>query len=544
MRKSSNHLCLALVAALAGCHGEIGEAAGPGASPQCTGIQPGAAPLRRLTHAEYELTLRDLCGEDQHPASSFPPEEESLGFTNQATSQVVTQLLAEHYMKAAEKIAERAVARLPELLPCDAADGEACGEAFIRTFGRRAWRRPLALDEIARLVELFAWGAAEDGFARGIELTLRALLTSSNFLYRVELGMPDPTAPGSVRLSPHEVAVRLSYLLWSSMPDAELDLAADEGRLTTPEEVGAQARRMLTDWRARDAVGLFAAQWLGLGKVSTLDKDQETYPDFHPGLRPLWRAETLAFVDHVVFFGEGNLEALLGAPYSMMNAELAAFYGVTGPSGADFVPVDLDPARRGGILTHASLLATYAKPNQSSPVHRGKFVRERLLCQVLPPPPNDVAIMPPVVEPGLSTKQRFSQHSDDPACSGCHDLMDPIGFGFEHYDAIGLWRDVDQGVTVESTGEVVAAGDAQGSFDGAVELGQMLADSEEVRRCLTTQWFRWGYGRAESPADDCAVEGADEAFRVSGNDITELLVALTQTDAFLYRTAIEPGGAP
>jgi hypothetical protein len=246
-----------------------------------------------------------------------------------------------------------------------------------------------------------------------------------------------------------------------------------------------------------------------------------------------------------------------------MNAELRAFYGpdVVGgepaePGGfrrlaldpfgrGDFEPVALDPARRAGFLTHASVLSVLAKPDQSSPVHRGKFIRERLLCQTLPPPPNDVEIKPPAVRPGIPTRRRFEQHSADPSCSGCHLLMDPIGFGFEHYDGVGLFRERDQGAPVDASGEILGSGDADGPFDGAVELAHRLAESEEVRSCVVMQWFRFGYGRAEQADDQCSMAELERAFAESGHNIKALLLALTQTDAFRYRSAAAvDGGAP
>jgi hypothetical protein len=349
-----------------------------------------------------------------------------------------------------------------------------------------------------------------------------------------------------VQLGPYEIASRLSYLLWSSMPDDELLAAADAGELATPEQIKAQAERMLEDGRARAAVANFHRQWLELSHLETINKDPATYPAYSEDLRPLWKSETEAFLDYVVFEdAAGDVATLFTAPYSFMNAELAAFYGVEGPEGGAFQRVDLDPTQRAGFLTHASVLASLAKPNQSSPVHRGKFVRERLLCEILPPPPNNIEIKAPDVTPGVSTRERFSQHRDDPNCATCHVLMDPIGFGFEHYDGIGLWRDNDEGVPVDATGEIAGSRSANGTFDGAIELAHQLAESEQVRQCVVSQWFRFGYGRAEQEEDRCSMDQLQQAFAESGHNIRALLVALTQTEAFRYRRAVvSEGGAP
>lgn len=532
-----------LVAALGGasCNdvGRIGSTPADAAKPlQCSALEPGAAPIRRMTRFEYNNTVRDLLGDTTRPADSFVVEEEALGFNNQATSLGVTQLLAEQLMVAAEKLAQTASADFPKLMPsCDpATSGEVtCADDFIQTFGKRAFRRPLTANEASRFHDLFVWGVAQDGFKNGIALVIQAMLQSPHFLYRVEFGMPDPTGD-IVRLTPHELASRLSYLLWGTMPDDELMAQADLGKLEAPEEIEAQARRMLDDPRAREAVANFHLQWLQLSRIETLTKDTGTYPTYSPNLRSLWKKETEAFLDHVVFDGEGDLKTILSAPYSMMNSELASFYGVDDESvHARFELVSLDPTRRAGILTHASLLAVNAKQNQSSPVHRGKFVREMLLCQTLPPPPNNVLIKAPEVKPGSTTRERFSQHSTDPTCASCHRLMDPIGFGFEHYDGIGRWRSMDQGLPVDASGEVLDTEDADGKFDGVVELAARLAESEQVRNCVATQWFRFGYGRSEQDADRCVVADLQRAFEASGGNIKELLVALTQTSAFRFR---------
>ncbi|WP_437593196.1 DUF1592 domain-containing protein [Sorangium sp. So ce1000] len=547
-------LAIAVAASAAACSGGRGGGAGvKDDAPRCAEIRPGASPLRRMTRFEYNNTIRDLLGDDSAPADAFVVEEEALGFNNQAAALGVTQLLAEQLMKASEAIAARAAQDLGKLLAgCDPAvqGPDACAAELIERLGKRAFRRPLAPAEGERLARLFASGNDEYGFSTGVELVIQAMLQSPHFLYRVEHGMPDPAGDGVVPLSDHEIASRLSYLLWSSMPDDALFAAADAGELRTAEQIAAQARRMLEDPRARAAVANFHEQWLQLSNIDTLTKDTAVYPSFHPGLPALLRAETEAFLDHVVFEDDaGDVATLLTAPYSLMNAELRAFYGLGPADGAEapgeLSVVPLDPARRAGFLTHASVLSVLAKPDQSSPVHRGKFVRERLLCQTLPPPPADVDIQPPPVRDGIPTRRRFERHSEDPGCAGCHRLMDPIGFGFERYDGIGLYREVDQGVPVDASGEITGSRDIDGPFDGAVELAHRLAESDEVRQCVATQWFRFGYGRAEQAEDECNMRQIQEAFAESGYNIKALLVALTQTDAFRYRRAARAAeGAP
>ncbi|MEP7119812.1 MAG: DUF1592 domain-containing protein [Byssovorax sp.] len=537
----------AFIGACTGKMGAVPDPVGTVTEDVCaTGVHPGGAPIRRMTRFEYNNAVRDLLGDTTRPADAFVAEEEALGFNNQATALGVTQLLAEQYMEASEGIASRAAADWSKILPCDPvkAGQDACAAQLIASFGQKAFRRPLAQAESDRLQQLYAWGKQKYDFSTGLQLVIQAALQSPRFLYRVEMGMPDPLKDQAdvTELDSWEVASRLSFLIWSSIPDAELFAAAEGDALHDPADIEKQARRMLEDPRARDAVANFHAQWLGLSRIETLAKDVKVYPTYTPALRPLWEKETLSFLDHVVFDdARGDVKTMLTAPYSMMNADLAAFYGVKGPKGAGFEQVSLDPAQRAGLLTQASLLAVNAKPNQSSPVHRGKFVRERLLCQPLPPPPNNVNIQPPDVDPKATTRQKFAQHSSDPYCAGCHRMMDPIGFGFESYDGIGQLRTTDHGLPVDASGELTGTRDSDGKFNGAIELAARLGDSAEVRECVATQWFRFGYGHGEEKADSCAMNQLQDAFRAADYNVKELLVALTRTDAFRYRNVVVAG---
>ena len=550
MARYASAVGLASVLATA-CVGEIGSRpAGEGEQAAHCGdgqVHPGPSPIRRLTRADYDNTVRDLLGDTTRPATAFPLEEEQYGFTNNAYVLTVSLLLAEQYEQAAEDLSTAAVQDLATLLPCDPAmvGEDECAKSFIAAFGKRAYRRPLADEEAARTFAFYASMKAPYGFVTAIRLVIKGLLQSPDFLYRVELGMPSPDEAGAVALSQHEIASRLSYLLWNSMPDDELFALADAGQLSTAAEIAAQARRMLEDDKARPALTNFHRQWLQLGQVDSLEKDPTLYPSFNPAVRSLMRSETERFLEGVVLEGDALLETLLRADYSYMNKELADFYGIEGPTGVELEKVSLDPTKFSGLLTQASVLAVHAKSNQSSPVKRGYFVRQRLYCQTPPPPPNDVDNTPPEVDPEATTREKFAQHTSDPTCAGCHVLMDPIGFGFERYDGVGLWRETDHGLPIDDSGEILLTKADNGVFHGVVELGERLAGSAEVRACLVTQWFRFAHGRAETKDDRCTMDSLGESFEASGGDIRELLVALTQTDAFLYRSAIGgEGDAP
>lgn len=524
------------VGAAGGSAGTAGNDAG-----SCTTTEAFAAPLRRLTRFEYNNTARDLLNVDIAPADRFPADEVAGGFNNNASVLTVSPLLAERYMEAAELLATEAVKRLPELLPCDPArvGEEACARQFIERFGRRAYRRPLVASEVDRLMRAYTVGRADAAFASGIELSLRVMLQSPNFIYRLEVGAPARAGEKLARLTQHELAARLSYFLWSSTPDESLAQAADTGQLATDEQLVARARAMLEDSRARRAVPEFYRQWLGLGSLDSVVKDEKLHPEFTTALRAAMRAETPAFVEHVLWSADRKLATMLTAPIGFVTPPLAALYGVPAPAGTTPQRVAFDPAERAGLLTQAAFLATHALPDQSSPVTRGKFVRELLMCQHAAPPPPDLNVTPPEVDPAKSTRERFAQHTANAACSGCHAIMDPIGFGLESYDAIGRYRALDGNQPVDDSGEIVGSLDIDGKFTGARELAEKLSKSRQVHDCVVTQWYRYAFGRFDGPGDSCSLNQLRESFRASDGDLRELLVAMTRTESFQNRPALE-----
>jgi hypothetical protein len=505
----------------------------------CTSPAPGPSLIRRLTRREYDNTVADLLGDRSNPARLFPAEERRLGFDNNASALTISPLLAEQYLRTAERLAGTAVENnLPALLGgCDPIrKGEdACAETFIQSMGTRAFRRPPEPDEVQRLTQLFTAGKAASGFKNGIRLALMAMLQSPRFLYRIEGGGPGPG--GVVAVDSWEMASRLSYLFWKSMPDAELLQAAAAGKLVTRGEVAAQATRLLADPRAKEMVADFHEQWLALSHLDTVEKDSTAFPKWGQSLIALMKTETRRFIDHVIWEGPGDVGTLLTAPYTFANAPLATFYGVSGPPGTAFEKVNLPPGQpRGGLLTHGGVMAMLAAPDHTSPVERGLFVREQLLCQPMPAPPNDVNIELPKLTPGMTTRERFAKHAADPSCATCHKLIDPIGLALEEFDAIGLSRTVDNGKEIDLSG-TLAGTDVDGPFVGTRQLSGKLATSEVMRDCVVRQWFRYGFGRVEADkqGDACTVDLLKRTFATNRYDVKALLTALTETDAFRFR---------
>ncbi len=526
--------------------GDAGDAGDDGVEAECLdGVQTGPTKLRRLTRSQYERTVRDLLGLETTAAEGFAPDERVAAFKSNAVAPV-GDLQVEQYMDAAEQVATEATADLAGLLPCDpAAVGEdACAEQWIRELAPRAYRRPLVDADIARIMDVYATAKADGDFEAGIRVALQGILQSPWFLYHVELGDPaaDVADGEPMPLSGHELASRLSYFLWDSMPDQALFDAAAAGELATDEGIEAQASRMLADPRAKEAIASFHLQWLGVDEIESLEKAPEVFPTFDADLALAMKDDTARFANYVLgATGDGKLETLLTGAFTLSeDPALLALYGVDLPAGhVSGDPIPLPASERAGVLTLASVMAEHAHANQTSPVHRGKLVRENLLCQPLPPPPANVNNVPPNPEPGISTRERFAEHSENPTCAACHVLIDPLGFGFEHYDGMGAFRTLDDGLPVDASGEVVATADNNGTFDGAIELAGMLAQTPEVQDCMARQWLRFSLGRMDDAQDQCTLDRLALAFEDSDHDVRSLIHEIVLSDAFRYRLPAE-----
>lgn len=494
--------------------------------------------LRRLTHSQYNNTVRDLLGDHSRPADRFPAEDFVNGFKNQLRMQGMPPLLAELYSASAERLASNAfrAGDINGLIPCQPASAQdaSCRDRFVRAFGRRAFRRPLADIEVQRYTALFSAQSAKTGqFLEGARVVMEAMLQSPKFLFHVEAG------PGG-RFRDYEIASRLSYFLWDTMPDQPLFDAAARGELRTPQGIERAARRMLANSRARQAVDEFFTQWLRFDGVLSAVKDRRRYPQFTPELAAMMVEETRMLLGNLVWNDSNFMEAFT-AEYSFVNSDLAAVYGLPAPSGEFALVKFPGELRRAGLLGHGSFLAATAGPTETSPTARGIFVREQLLCQHVPSPPPGVNtdLPEPSAEKPMTRRERLLMHIENPSCSSCHRLMDPIGFGLENYDAVGQWRDRESirigqrtiGLGIDSKGEI--AGLANSVFSDTRQLGRVLADSPTCQECVAKQIFRYAFGRMETPADQEAIRRAFTIFRDSGFRFKELLVALVRSPQFM-----------
>lgn len=522
------------------CVGSIGD--GDGAkttAPPDHGL--GEAPIRRLNRVEYDNTVRDLFGTTGTPSENWPGDAADSGFDNDVSGQAATADLLEQMMRSAESVAEDAVTRLDELLPCstEGGDSAACGGEFIDLYGRRAYRRPLTSDERDRLTGILQWGLGRGDLKLAVRLVITAMLQAPAFVYRPELGGPIGADAGTegVALEDHEIATRLAFMLTASTPDDALLDAADAGTLNTAEQIKPQAERLLASPGGRKNLEHFVEQWLPFARLASAVKASDQFPEFDDAMKVSLAEGTRRFVDDVVFdSSDGSLRELLSSNVVYVDAKSAPLYGLD-PSGLgnDFTRVESgDP--RAGILTQAGMMAALSDNYQSSPVARGKFIFQGLLCGAIGAPPANLAKagVPPAPDPSKTTRERFAEHRDNPACSGCHALIDPLGFALENYDAIGRYRSTEADQPIDATGTVNLDG-ADVSFDGAVELAGYVADSELARTCFARKWFTFSFGRGDVTDDEATIATVGEAFGDGSVPLREVLVSLTQTYAFTHR---------
>lgn len=456
------------------------------------------------------------CALGDDPAAKLVADARPAGFPFDTDSDaaVVTSSHVDAYLAAAEPLADFAAR------PC-AGKPASCGVDLITQLAPRAFRRPLTGAESTQYRDL----AAAD-----LVGALQALLVSPHFLYRSELGVP---AGDHFRLTAPEIATALSYALLGTTPSDALLAASAAGELDTAAGRETWARKLLADPRARDQLGEMVLQWVGGQDVLTVDKRADLYPGFDAPTRRALAAETRHFAADVAFDGSGHFADLLTADYTVLDAPAAAFYGVSSTGRVKY-----SDGRRAGVLGHASLLATTAHSDQTSPIRRGLLIRRNLLCEELPPPPPFAGGVP-AVDPHATTRERFAMHTANPVCAGCHRFIDGVGFGLEHFDPVGRWRDNDAGAAIDASGDltdVERLGTGTSATYGTVpELAAILAGSKAAPSCFARQYLRYSRGLHETLAQRCDRLWLEQRWADAGYDLRELIVQSILSPAFTER---------
>ncbi len=536
-----------------------------------------SAPLARMTAEQYRNTVRDLFAPLRFDPIRMPGELEGAGgFENNAAFNVVTPGLVEAYQRAAMGVADRVRDDIPGLLGCDPA-AQGCARGWLETFAPRAWRRPLTEAEQQAVMGDFDTWQARHGTELAVTLSIQSLLQSPQFLYFPRFGADAPVEGDdqAVALDPWELASRLSYFLWNSMPDEALFDRARDGSILERQVLADEAFRMLSDGRAVDMVISFHRQnWdfdeIGANPIDfdfyapvfeamNLNEEDDKSDYYYLEYSPQLRFESDVFIAQHVFHGEGTLRTLLTSNQAWISAETARlayqtsidenlepvlWLGLVAGEGndawarfeGDYYAIELDPTQRAGFFTMAGFLAAKAGPQQPAPVRRGDTILERLMCTELTVP-GDVPPLENVdAQQPRTNREKYALHTQSEACAGCHDSIDGIGFTFENYDALGRWRDTDNGYPVDATGQLLGT-DQDGAVTGAVELMQRMGASRTVHDCYTRQWFRYAFGRNEIPEDEPMIEALQQGFWDADGDVLALVVNLAGSYPFRHRRA-------
>lgn len=526
--------------------GMAGSAASPGGGSGGSGAtDPGtrsvAASTRvaRLTHRQYANTVRDLFGIDDDVTSGFAPDALNGFAFDTSVDLRVDARLGPQYRASAEALAERAVsetALFERIVGCSTSDA-ACADSFIRGFGLRAFRRPLVEAEVTRFRALFDQGAAlvasGDAFRDGVRVVVEALLQSPQFLYRAELGSA-ADSNGLIALDGYEVASRLSYLIWDSMPDAALFELAGAGALGTPEAVRVAAERMLAEPRALEKKLSFHEQAFQFGRFSRIAPDSDTYQGLPADLVDRVQLASRRYIEEVLRNG-GGLRELLTAPYAFADAELAPIYGRSVEGG--LARLDFTAGERKGFLMQIGFLASNAYAIKTDPIHRGLFVLRHLLCRDIADPPAGASEtpLPETDVPPATTREEVTLLTSQPTCLGCHLEINAPGFAFESFDAVGGARVTENGAAVDTSGELDIDGRTF-AFADAGELVERLADSAEARNCYAAHYLEFAHGRDLAPQDTATRDALSAPLSAD-----EVVVGIATSDAFRLRPVNEGG---
>jgi len=496
-------------------------------------FDPGLAGLRRLSRQAYVNTVHSLLGEHILAGTHYPATEVEPGnYRTFAAMNPVSAAVVESMLIEAEAVGSQVQGDVTGATGCTPGDedAEACFQSWVADFGARAFRRPLLPEERDVLLGVFDAGTTP---AAGAGMVVETVLQAPQFVY-LDAGLPEGSAGTIAALDSHQRAARLAYFLWQGPPDPLLREAAANGELITRAQVEAQARRMIEDPRVADTVASFHLDWAAAGRLLATSKDPDVYPDFDADTIDAMHTELRHFfVDEV--WASGRFETVLTSPATWIDTRLEPIYGVdsgsTGPG--DFRRVELDPVTRPGVLTRSGFLTGHAYTATSSPITRGMWVLEKLLCEHMELPPDvDATLNEEPGDEARTLRERLERHRADPACAGCHDRIDPVGFSLENYGAIGEYRTTyHTGQDVDSSGRLTQP---DGTFDSAAGLLDTLQTTDRVRDCYATEWLTYGLGRPLTDDDICVVKDVRQRFAESEGDLKELLVAVATSDAFLH----------
>ena len=493
-------------------------------------VEPAAPALRRLTEAQYHSAISDLLGPGLVMPSSLEPDVKVDGLLSVGASiAAVSPWGVEQYEEAALDLVEQAL-ESPEhravMLSCEP-DGvdDPCVEQAVSDFALRAWRRPMTEGELDRILTVIEDIGVDTSLDLGLLYGLGAMLQSPYFLYRSEHGLD----PAGGALTDYELATRLSFLLWNSIPDEELLLAAEAGELSTDAGLEAQALRMLEDERSVDGLRNLLTELYTLYELDDLDKDPLVFTHASSELGPDAREETLLVAEQLMLVEDGDYRELISSPRSIINPRLAALYGVRAPSADGFEEMEFeeDDGRR-GLLGHASLLAQHSHATSSSATLRGKFIRTVLLCHEIPAPPGDVDTTIPEADSESPTlRDRIAVHLEDPSCAGCHELMDPMGLALENFDGIARWRDTENGVTIDASGELDGV-----AWQTPWQLSGVLAEHPDLGPCFTENLYRYGVGHSLADGEKELAEWLAVEFEIADYSYRSLVLATVMSPGF------------
>ncbi len=514
--------------------------------PGCEGdptAAPGLSP-RLLTKRQYDntltLLLKDTYGVLQSDATfARDLATEAPGRSGFAAAPEISPVSVGGYLSASKAVAAAIAPSLSKLLKCDVEAGSdvACITSFVTEFGEVLYRRPLTQQDVQDHVafydeELSQLGRSKTTAALSL---VRLMLNSPYFLYEWEQGhLVSGRRGATVRLNPFQIASRLSFFLWASGPDKPTIDLAKSGGLDTDEQVAAQAAAMLQSPRAAHGVDSFHEQWLDLFDLANLNKNPEVFANWSPALGQDMASEIQLFTRDLILTGDASVTSLLTSTRTFLNQPTAELYGQAGVSGMDFAAVNVDPARRSGLLTMPGFLASASGPDAVKPFHLGNLLLEKLYCQKLVANPDLIASapVPQVNRKVVGERAYLEELTGKGVCLGCHVLLNPLAFGLGNFDSLGAWRDVDEhGVPINSAGTL---GDT--AFSKPAELGQLLAQDERVQSCIAKQWFRFATDSYETSADTHSLEQGWKAAKSTSLDLRQLMLSFATTPSFLYRT--------